>query len=320
VPERTIAAFQKAFEWCEDHREAVRAAGKRNAEVMLREWSWDICSRYDREAYRNALAWADRPMFRNDDVSWDTSLESLRRFCGVFQKYGQTQTHGVTLRGCTNAIHMHGGTAVQYEGFGSLSELDNATIRSLSEGKAIEDRSDLIQWLNQTPDELALHGLYHTDYSAMSARDQDQDMAEGLALMKRLFPKKRIRYFIAPFNRTTAATYEVGARHGLTVLAADGIHLEEQLDRLEARPRTWYRYHHHRFYPESRFSYHELSIEKLDAAFARNFNAKATGLSGAPLVRPIVASTSFSPHSLWSRWLASKWRLSPQIGRGDAPN
>jgi len=89
---------------------------------------------------------------------------------------------------------------------------------------------------------------------------------------------------------------------------------------LEARPRTWYRYHHHRFYPESRFSYHELSIEKLDAAFARNFNAKATGLSGAPLVRPIVASTSFSPHSLWSRWLASKWRLSPQIGRGDAPN
>jgi len=207
---------------------------------------------------------------------------------------------------------MHGDTAVQYEGFGSLSELDNETIRCLSEGKAIEDRSDLVQWLSQIPDELALHGLYHTDYSTMSARDQDQDMAEGLALMKRLFPKKRIRYFIAPFNRTNAATCEVAARHGLAVLAAEGIHLEEQLDRLEVRPRTWYRYHHHRFYPESRVTYYDLSMEKLDAALARNFNVQLnhTGVAGAP---GSMAPLAPAPVMLKSRAATVLARLIPLL-------
>jgi len=188
----------------------------------------------------------------------------------VFHRYGQTQIHGVTLHGCTNVVHLHNETEVEYEGFDSVSKLDNATIRRLSKGKAIAERPDLIKFLNNSSDELALHGLFHTDYSAMSKEEQDRDMAEGLAQMRCLFPSKRIRYFIAPFNRTNAATYEVAARHGLTVSAAQGVHLEQRLCHLVVQPKEWYRYHHHRFYPESKFSYYDLSIDSLDAALRKS--------------------------------------------------
>jgi len=108
----------------------------------------------------------------------------------------------------------------------------------------------------------------------MSFEEQERDIGEGLALMHRLFPTKRLRFFIAPFNRTNRATYEVAARHGLAVVAAEGVHMEEQLDWLLVRPREWYRYHHHRFYPASRFTFYNLSIEKLDAALRKNFGTQ----------------------------------------------
>jgi len=133
----------------------------------------------------------------------------------------------------------------------------------------IENRPDLIAYLNASADDVALHGLYHTDYSQMSADEQERDIGEGLATLRRLFPNKPIRYFIAPFNRTNADTFAAAARHGLTVLAEDGVHLEQQLDRLQLEPGKWYRYHHHRFYPESRFRYYTLSIDRLEAALGK---------------------------------------------------
>ncbi len=274
VRERTVEAFRAAFEWCERNPQLVRTAGLANAAQIARTWNWPACADVFRRIYRDTLSRADRPRFRNDDVSWDTSLEDFRRFCAVFHQYGQSQIHGITLRGNTHVVYAHHGAEVEYEGFETIANLDNATIRRLSAGKNFEDRADLIDWLNAITDELALHGLYHTDYSIMSDQEQDRDIGEGLALMRTLFPGKRVRYFIAPFNRTNSATYSVARRHGLTVLAAEGVHLEEEIDRLVVRPGEWYRYHHHRFYPESRFSYYNLTIEKLDEALRRNFGAQ----------------------------------------------
>jgi 2-polyprenyl-3-methyl-5-hydroxy-6-metoxy-1,4-benzoquinol methylase/peptidoglycan/xylan/chitin deacetylase (PgdA/CDA1 family) len=244
----------------------------------------------------------DRPFFRNDDVSWDTSLEHFRRFCAVFHKYGQLQIHGITLRGCTNTAHIHNGSGVEYEGHESIATLDNATIRRLSDSMAIESRADLIGYLNASQDEVALHGLYHTDYSTMSEEEQDRDIAEGLAITRRLFPGKHIRFFIAPFNRTNAATCAVAARYDLTILAADGVLLEEELDRLKVRPGQWYRYHHHRFYPESLFTYYDLSIEKLDMALAKNFgrNRQRLRLMGHPILGSL--RTAASLHSRFHPW------------------
>ena len=296
VRERSVEAFREAFEWCEKHRDVVRAGGLANAEYAARERNWKVCSEFFRNVYRETLARANRPLFRNDDVSWDTSLEHFREFCSIFHKYGQSQIHGVVLNGCTNVAHVHEEEAVEYERHKSVAELNYATIRRLSGGKAIAERTDLIDFINSGPDEVALHGLYHTDYSAMTEEEQERDINEGLALMNRLFPKKGIRFFIAPFNRTNAATYAVAARHGLVVAAAEGTHLEKELGRLVIRPRQWYRYHHHRFSLESRFSDYSLSLERLDAALYANFGSKSVVLR-TPVrsaVRSLLASARYS--------------------------
>jgi hypothetical protein len=57
-------------------------------------------------------------------------------------------------------------------GFDTVANLDNTTIRLLSLSKVIKERPDLIDCLNSGPDEVALHGLYHTYYSTMSAEEQ----------------------------------------------------------------------------------------------------------------------------------------------------
>lgn len=90
VPERSVEAFRQAFEWCDDHLALVRASGLANAELIARERNWKICAQNFGRVYKQTLARANRPIFRNDDVSWDTNLEHFRLFCAVFQKYGQT--------------------------------------------------------------------------------------------------------------------------------------------------------------------------------------------------------------------------------------
>jgi hypothetical protein len=103
----------------------------------------------------------------------------------------------------------------------------------------------------------------------MSPAEQEADIRAGLAELKRLFPGKRVRYFIPPFNRTSSQTVEICRAHRLHVLGTDGVHLEEALHDLHLVEGEWHRYHHHRFYPESKFGLYGLSLTALDAALAR---------------------------------------------------
>ena len=114
----------------------------------------------------------------------------------------------------------------------SVFRLDNASIRRFLMEKGIEDRTDLIKLLNDSGDEVALHRLLYAGYSVMLKEEQDGDEGEGPAIMRRFFLAKLIRFFIAPFNRTNPATYEVAARHRLKVSAAEGVQLERQLNSL----------------------------------------------------------------------------------------
>ena len=270
VKDRTPEGFRVAFEWCKANIDLVRKAGKENSTLVHNKRNWKVCAQFFKRALLKALAYARCPKFRNDDVSADTSLERFQEFCSIFQKYGINQIHGVTLRGQTNSYFTYQNDSVEYEGHPNVGKLPNSLIRTLSEDFRFEDRKDLINYLNESPDEIALHGLYHTDHGVMTAVEQREDMAKGLELLRKLLPEKRIRYFIAPFNRTNQYTYQVAAEFGLKVLAAEGVHLEEQLHDLHFEPETWYRYHHHRFYPESTVRYFKLSLEALDAALARN--------------------------------------------------
>jgi hypothetical protein len=276
VRERTIAAFRSAFEWCELHVDEVRRAGRENAALIHRQRNWELCAENFKNVFLETLAYASRARFRNDDVSADTCLERFQQFCAIFAKHGIQQLHGITLRGRTNSSFKHDGDAAEYEGLPNIGTLPNGRIRDLSAGLRFEDREDLIAYLGESSDEVALHGLYHTDYSAMTALEQREDIKEGLDLLRKLFPRKRIAYFIAPFNRTNEYTRDVAAEFGLKVLAGDGVHLEERLHDLKVQPETWYRYHHHRFYPESTFPHWRLSLEALEKSLACNFHRPRT--------------------------------------------
>ena len=269
VSKRTPEAFAEAFAWCESNIAQVRETGRKNALMMRRERTWDVCAPFFGKVLAEVYDEVSRPRFRNDDVSFDTSLEHFKAFCEVFHRHGLRQVHGVTLKGCTNTIYRTGAVSVEYQGYDSIANLENQVIRTLSGSSSFEQRPDLIDYLNAIPDEIALHGIYHTDYAKMSYEEQKDEIATGLQTLRRLFPRKEIAFFIPPFNRTNEFTYKVCREFGLKLLTTGGVHLESVLDRLVLERDTWYRYHHHRFYPESLFPYYDLSVGKLDAALER---------------------------------------------------
>jgi hypothetical protein len=217
----------------------------------------------------DALKYSKKPKFRNDDISAENELSQIKEFCDIFHRYGFSQVHGVLLKGRSSEVYWHDGQEVAYENRPSIAKLPNDEIRKLSVGWDFSMRSDLIEYLLQSPDEIAFHGLYHTDHSTMSLAELRSEMTEGLEILHSLFPSKPIRYFIAPFNRTSALTYQVAGELGLRILAMDGVHLEAGLANLQLEPRTWYRYHHHRFYPESKFPHFKLSLNALDTAMSK---------------------------------------------------
>jgi hypothetical protein len=60
VRERTVAAFQNAFAWCQSHCDEVRIAGRANAALIARNRNWALCARSFARVYWNAIAWANR--------------------------------------------------------------------------------------------------------------------------------------------------------------------------------------------------------------------------------------------------------------------
>jgi hypothetical protein len=269
VKKRTPEAFAEAFEWCSKNLELVRGAGRANAQLVRGLMPWgDLALRY-KAMFLDVLERSRRPRFRNDDVSWDTPFDRFEVFCRAFWEHDFSQVHGVTLRGRTCVFAKCGTEGVEYEGIPPLSHVPNSQIRRLSEPFHFEDRGDLIGFLVNSPDEIALHGLYHADHSTMTEDELRRDMAEGREILDRLFPGKVIRYFIAPFNRTSEALYGVAREFNLEVLAADGVHLEERILDAVIEPDTWYRYHHHRFYPESTCAFHPTTMATLRAALGR---------------------------------------------------
>lgn len=205
-------------------------------------------------------------IFRNDDVSVETDLERFKEFCSLFHRYGFTQLHGVTPFGHTHPCKRKSGEACIYEGVHGLNGLANEDIVRLSAGKSIEKNGELIRFLNESRDSIALHGLYHTDFSTMSEAEQGRDISAGLDLLRTLFPGKPVRDFIPPFNKYNDATVRACRKHGLRLHDDTGQHLEYLIHHKigwEAEEGTVFRYHHHRFYPDSPFRHYSLSLRKL---------------------------------------------------------
>ena len=273
----TPSEFREAFAWCAQNIVNVRRAGSRNAFQLRNRRSWEVTIGGYSAALHKVMKQAARPRFRNDDVSADTDLKCFAEFCRTFWDAGCFQTHGITLFGKTSTTNYSGRAddleGTEYEGFDNISRLPNDLIRQLSEPFQFARREDLMSFISKSDDQIALHGLYHTDYSKMSPEEQHKEIVQGLELLHQLFPAKTAKYFIPPFNRTNDALRAVSADLGLTVLHSNGVHLEENLENVWFEPAVWYRYHHHRFYPQSPFRYHNLSMLGLRECLWRNFQS-----------------------------------------------
>jgi len=265
----TREAFSDALSWCAANIEHVRAAGRENASLARRMFAWPVLKDRYSLMFHEMLHRASAPRFRNDDVSGDTPHHRFKEFCEIFWRHGYTQVHGITLHGRTCDFHTHGGAPVPYPGVPPLSDVPNGTIRSLASDISVADQPELIAFLNASPDELALHGLYHVDHSVMSEAELRADIGEGLEIMQRIFPRKLVRYFIPPFNRSSAALERVCREFDLYILGTDGVHLEEAIEAGRIERGVWHRYHHHRFYPESTCRYYPTTFATLEAALTR---------------------------------------------------
>lgn len=210
-------------------------------------------------------------VFRNDDVSYDSDVEHFKEFCNVFHKYGFVQLHAITLYGRTNCSYIKNGIPAMYDSIDPEDIYNYEICKSVSVDY-IGDNQELIDYLNSIPDKIGLHGLYHSDYSTMTYSQQEEDIKEGLRLLHELFPSKKIDTFIAPFNHTNADTYRVCEKYGLYVSELEGDHLEDMIARNRGplEEGQVYRYHHHRFYPESTFYYYKLSIPILEEYLSKN--------------------------------------------------
>lgn len=220
-----------------------------------------------------------RIVFRNDDVSFDTDLKRFMAFVTAFHRAGFIQLHGVTCYGLCNYSLVHEGEPWIYETIDRKEYHDYEKCVEASERFFIGDNERLIRFLNSIPDSIALHGLYHSDYSRMSYEQQDKDIYEGLKILNVLFPNKKIDTFIAPFNKTNEYTFQVCKKYGLRVSALEGEHLEDRIDNDKGPlyEGEIYRFHHHRFYPESTFSEYELSINILEEylrKYSYTYNSK----------------------------------------------
>lgn len=205
-------------------------------------------------------------IFRNDDVAYDSNLDCFRKICDIFHKYGYCQLHGIILFGRMNCSYIVNGIPAMYDSIDPYDIYNYDICRSVSSNYFIGDNKALVDYINSIPDPIALHGLFHSDYSQMSYEQQEADIKEGLRLMHMLFPHKSIDTFIAPFNHSNQDTTRICDKYGLRISAQEGEHLEEMVDRNRGiiMPGQVYRYHHHRFNPESTFFYYDLNLDKLD--------------------------------------------------------
>jgi hypothetical protein len=115
-------------------------------------------------------------IIRNDDVSVDTQMSDFYKFCEICDRRGFKILQGITICGETHKIDYR---------------MDNNQIKSLGPGRQIFEHTELIDYLVQRNDLIAVHGLWHTH----EVTEKEIESAKRM-LTRVLKPT----YFIPPFN------------------------------------------------------------------------------------------------------------------------
>lgn len=250
------------------------------------------------------------PIFRNDDVSPETNIDHYKEFCSIFHHYGYLQLHGITVHGWTHDRTDSNGNCSVYPGEIPITEMSPQQVIELSKGKEMHARTDLIKYINSIPDPIALHGPFHYDYTRLSHKQQEEAIRTGLQELALLFPKKTVRDFIPPFNRYNDDTVRICRQYGLTLHDDKGTHLEAMIhygNQCALQEDVEYRYHHHRFYDESPFTYYDLSLRRLYRFF----------METAPQ-RPILSHAAYEQcveAAGAQKWYSYAWKNFEKFGQ-----
>lgn len=119
-------------------------------------------------------------LVRNDDVSYDSDVEHIKKFCDICHKYGFDVIHAITPLGITHHID---------------SSWSDDYIVAQSGKHTIADNPQLIEFLQDTQlrgDIMATHGLWHSHKPSLS----DWRLSKTILEHFELSPK----YAVLPFN------------------------------------------------------------------------------------------------------------------------
>ena len=114
---------------------------------------------------------------RNDDVSVDTCMADFYKFCDICDRHGLKILQGITVMGNT-------GARIDYR-------MTNDQIKALGGGSVFENE-ELIDFLIQRNDLIAVHGLWHTH------EPTESEIESAKRMLTRVYLKPT--YFIPPFN------------------------------------------------------------------------------------------------------------------------
>lgn len=115
-------------------------------------------------------------IIRNDDVAFDTSLEEIKRFCEICDKYGYQILHAIMPIGEARKIK---------------SKMTNDQIKA-SSSKLFSQNKAVLEYLKSRHDLIGVHGLWHTHSPTIEEIKEAKSILEDLGLTP--------TYFVSPFN------------------------------------------------------------------------------------------------------------------------
>jgi hypothetical protein len=115
-------------------------------------------------------------IFRNDDISVDTEIEDIKWFCKLCDRYRIKALLCITPLGDTHGIDV---------------KMTNDEIKGLS-NRNVTDNDELISYLQNRNDLIAVHGLWHTHEPTEEEIDKAKLILDNMGL--------KPTYFVPPFN------------------------------------------------------------------------------------------------------------------------
>lgn len=179
-------------------------------------------------------------IIRNDDIAFDTSLEEIKRFSEVCDKYGYKIIQSITPIGAGGRY--------------GRAAMTNDQIKLLS-FRRFDENKEVLEFLKARNDLIAVHGLWHTHVPSEEEVRTAKSILEGLGFNP--------TYFVPPFNEGDYQPKVVD----LTTSQLDfrkGDLLETYLDNGE--PTSPIMYLHSWRFQTGKYGY---SFEKLDKCLAR---------------------------------------------------